>query len=383
MSLTAIPITRQPVTQDSPQPAIMTIRAGGIALVEPSALSDYLILSSTADAQPLTPDVPQSAVSSRAAKKEPVDLPAEPTEEQEIQSLTDLDWEVLLSQIEARTCTPFIGAGASQGQIGLGADLARQWAQRYSYPFDDAHDLIRVAQYIAVLHKTSLYPKQQLLSLLEAPPPDFTDETEPHSLLAELELPLYLTTNYDDFMLQALKHHHKAPLREFCHWNPLADDLPDALFHTKPTAENPVVYHLHGYLDRDRQDALRSIVLTEDDYLDFLVNASRTDRRLIPPVVQAALAGNSLLFVGYRLADWSFRVLFQGLIETVNSNQRQLSITVQLPPGEGALAAKQRDYLTQYFGRQKIYVYWGSARKFTAELRRRWNEYQRRRSPAS
>ena len=42
-------------------------------------------------------------------------------------------------------------------------------------------------------------------------------------------------------------------------------------------------------------------MLTEDDYLDFLVAVSR-DEELLPHQIQRALAGTSLLFVGYRLA---------------------------------------------------------------------------------
>ena len=42
-------------------------------------------------------------------------------------------------------------------------------------------------------------------------------------------------------------------------------------------ADNPVVFHLHGHLG-----LAESLVLTEDDYLDFLVSISRNDD-LIPP----------------------------------------------------------------------------------------------------
>ena len=37
----------------------------------------------------------------------------------------------------------------------------------------------------------------------------------------------------------------------------------------KPSPQTPVVYHLHGH-----RSVIDSLVLTEDDYLDYLVNMS-------------------------------------------------------------------------------------------------------------
>ena len=54
-------------------------------------------------------------------------------------------------------------------------------------------------------------------------------------------------------------------------------------------------------------------MLTEDDYIDFLVRVSG-DPNLLPPVIQEALASKMLLFVGFSLADWTFRVIFGGLL---------------------------------------------------------------------
>ena len=34
--------------------------------------------------------------------------------------------------------------------------------------------------------------------------PDFRAPSEPHAVLADLPLPIYMTTNYDDFMVKAL-----------------------------------------------------------------------------------------------------------------------------------------------------------------------------------
>jgi hypothetical protein len=340
-------------------------------------------------------------------------------------TLKERDWEILLGRIRDGKCTPFLGAGACYPALRLGSEIAREWAQQYEYPFRDTSDLARVAQFLAVRYDP-MYPKEEILSQFfqDVEPPNFSEPDEPHGLLADLPLPVYMTTNYDDFMVQALRSRSKDPQRELCRWNKYVTDeesvfSPGNAF--DPTPAHPVVFHLHGH-----NEVPESLVLAEGDYLDFLVNVSR-DGALLPPRIQKALTGASPLFIGYALEDWSFRVLFQGLVMSMASALRRISVTVQLPPpkladevhlksgdivsgkitGEteagivleteamGSLSiskefvehiisgnddsenakAKQQEYLGEYFGKMDVRVYWGTGREFTAELRRRWREF--------
>src|SRR5215831_21358680 len=51
-----------------------------------------------------------------------------------------------------------------------------------------------------------MFPKEELAnSFKKCAPPDFSARDEPHSVLSKLPLPIYMTTNYDDFMIRALK----------------------------------------------------------------------------------------------------------------------------------------------------------------------------------
>ena len=291
--------------------------------------------------------------------------------------LKESDWKLLLRRIKAGKCTPFLGAGACFGALPLGSEIAQSWAQEHGYPLEDCHDLARVAQFLAVQLDDSMAPKEMILEQFknakppEFNPPNFEDPDEPHSVLADLPLPVYMTTNYDDFMVQALESRHKDPKRKLCCWNKyVKDQLKDqpSIFEFEagfdPTPANPVVFHLHGH-----NKVPESLVLTEDDYLDFLVNISR-DQNLLPPRIQRALTGASLLFIGYRLADWSFRVLFRGLVSSMEASLRRISVTVQLPPA----STEVQKYMDKYFNRIDVRVYWGTAREFSAELRKRWNE---------
>ncbi len=280
-----------------------------------------------------------------------------------------MNWNLLLSRIESGNCTPFLGAGAAAGTLPLGAEIARRWADESGYPLSDIADLARVAQFIAV-HDDPMAPKERLCAELKKHAlPDFANEDEPHAALADLPLSVFVTTNYDDFMLEALRSKGKDPKREICRWNssPTVADVPRVLDPGfVPTPASPVVFHLHGHFD-----VPDSLVLTEDDYLDFLVAISRDDG-LLPHQIQKALAGASLLFLGYRLADWDFRVIHRGLVMAGEQSLRRLSVNVQLPPADHP----SREYLERYFGAMNVQVYWGKASDFARELR------ERRRTPA-
>ncbi len=125
-------------------------------------------------------------------------------------TLEERDWDLLLRRIWDRKCTPFLGAGACYGTLPLGADIARAWAQKHGYPLQDSGDLARVAQFLAVKYDV-MYPKEEILKEFFAgvKPPTFTDPDEPHGVLADLPLPVYMTTNYDDFMTGALESRFK------------------------------------------------------------------------------------------------------------------------------------------------------------------------------
>jgi hypothetical protein len=293
-------------------------------------------------------------------------------------SMEDHNWGVLLNRIKQGKCTPFLGAGACYGSLPLGSDIAREWAEEENYPLSDSSDLVRVSQFLAINSGDAMYPKDKIVERFRGvAPPDFNHPNEPHRVLADLPLPVYLTTNYDNFMLQALRSRGKTPQQALCRWNTrlIKSEYPnfESARDFTPSVSAPLVFHLHGHCE-----VTESIVLTEDDYLDFLVNVSR-DEALLPPRIQRSLADASLMFIGYRLADWNFRTLFRGLVTATEASLRRISVTVQLPipdvPEE--TQKKIQSYLGKYFGRDNMRVYWGTAADFVAELRRRWEDFNK------
>jgi hypothetical protein len=116
-------------------------------------------------------------------------------------------------------------------------------------------------------------------------------ESEVHHHLADLGLPLYMTTNFDNFMSLGLKARGRDPRRESVPWSQLLHKDPGrSTYDLNPpaTPEEPVVLHLFG-LDDDPF----SMVLTEDDYLDYLAVLSREFEYLLPVSVQARLASTT------------------------------------------------------------------------------------------
>ena len=289
-------------------------------------------------------------------------------------NLEEKHWRVLLKRIKDGNCVPFLGGAMHRpGCIRPGCELAREWATLYGYPLDDKNDLARVARFVAIENDDDFFPREQIADQIRtAIPPDFTDPMEPHRVLADLDLRMYMTTNYDDFMFQALKAtHRKEPQWECCHWHAGLRHEPSIFeaANVRINAANPLVYHFHGHVNE-----LNSMVVSEDDYLDFLANLAE-DKKLIPPLIQQTLAQSSLLFMGYRVYDWDFRVLFRSLAPFIKRSdikrQEKVNVAVQLVPlsddAQQDQITEAMNFLDKYFDDYDVRVFWGDCHQFAAE----------------
>jgi hypothetical protein len=293
--------------------------------------------------------------------------------------IDDAEWTSLLTSIfEYNECTPFLGAGACTPFLPSGQDLAEKWAAEVSYPFKHV-ELAEVAQFIAVNWggKAAKFRMDKALkeSFQSNPIPEFESAVSIHGVLADLPLKLYLTTNYDHLMEQALTSKQRKPVTDHCRWNRSLHLLHPQSKCPEPSTDQPLVYHFHGLMG-----VPESMVLADDDYETFLLEFGLDDN-IVPPHVRIAISQYPLLFVGYSLKDWSFRVLFRAVIKEYEQNSRIPGITVQLSPTEVNDQEGATAYITKKYDKIGLKIFWGTASEFAATLREKVDAYKRARAP--
>ena len=121
-----------------------------------------------------------------------------------------------------------------------------------------------------------------------------------------------------------------------------------------------------------RLDEPDSLVLTADDYFDFLLGYSRNAAIMPGPVIEA-LADSAWLFLGFQMEAWGFRVLFRSILsrEGGGASDDIKHVAAQFVPEEGSIVDSDgaQRYLEKYFGKKPpINLYWGSAEEFLKEL---------------
>ena len=297
--------------------------------------------------------------------------------------------------------------------------LTKKWAEKIEYPMSDSYNLARVAQYRQVIsgfaegakieyirflverllrlnendeeyrdivlnlrrHSQSLL-FSDVVQQLDYPrfPPGIED---PLRLLAKLPLKIYITTGYSNFLERALIAEEKTPRIQLCFCkvgksNIRPEHLPDRDF--KPTVTNPAVVHLYGL-----EDYTNTLVLSEDDYMNFLMNAIEeiNSQDYYPSYLRGALPESSLILLGYHMQDWDFRTLFRfgskvRKTEAVD-DETTPSIAIQFRPSmeKKEIEARSLQYLEKYFAKRNFRVKWIGAEEFVYELWDTWNKYIR------
>lgn len=335
----------------------------------------------------------------------------EQEEEEWTMGLSDFHWKRLLENIHTKNCVPFIGAGAYKTQnkdrralIPSTKDIVDELKEKH-YPLeelyelvriytldDSSHQLARLAQFLEIENpeEDEMYPKTLLSKMIkEIDSSNFPPETRlTYDVLADLDLPLYVTTNYDRFLEEALSKKRKKPESDFFRWSNqvmnhvkffrVSSVFDDPQY--KPTEDRPLVYHIHGDINTPQ-----SMVLTEKDYFDFVINTNKREeeRDMYPSLLRTELGNSSLLFIGYTLEDINFRAIFQGFLTFLDSlgKNRKLSIAIQLPPQISKKGqVRMQKYLEKYTRDMfpNVHIFWGDTFEFVTELDKRWKEFKKK-----
>ena len=318
-------------------------------------------------------------------------------------------WASLFSAIRERKCTPILGPGLLEPLIGSTRELAQRWAGSYNFPM--AHyareDLPQVAQFVSVKQARAFVRdklrehvrnellnrfKDKLSADFQAPTKALEDlfseigrirreedksGLEPHTVLAKLDLPIYITTNPCCSLENALTVQGKHPRSEYCRWYGKIENEPCIYTDQKdykPDPENPLVFHMFGRLNDPE-----SLVITEDDYFNFLIGVSQKQKREptsvipFPLVVGEALTDKSLMFLGFSLDQWIFRVLFRTIMAYSGRGllQDYAQVAAQVEPEEGRIVnpVRAREYLKEYFKiNANIDIFWGGVDDFVRDF---------------
>jgi hypothetical protein len=303
----------------------------------------------------------------------------------------------VMTYLRRSTFAPVLGHGLTDSLIGPRSQIAREWAESLDFPMavSESADLAQVAQFVSVMNDpetlremlqtylseraisigtgASVNKDEDLASLVRTQwrAREESGIADPQRVLAELACPIYVNAHPWGLLTEALEDAGKAPEVDFCRWRPDVYDWPTSIFERdpdyRPSVKRPLVYHVFGALT-----VPDSIVITEDDYLDFMISVT-ADRSLIPVAVQNALSDSSLLFLGFDLTDLDTRVLLRTLVNREGGRLHKYShVAAQVDPTSAVISpARAKQYLEKYFGRGRdpaLDLYWGSVDDFARDL---------------
>lgn len=220
------------------------------------------------------------------------------------------DWECLIDPIQTGKCILMLGPDAAGEQIDdhykpLTEILANYLAES-SHINEvaenvgisiDASNLAQVSLYYEMKTKRRVRPKVEEFYKKRQ---DYTSEF--HEDLAALPFQLTVTSTPDDMFYNALKKANKYPMR--AHYD-FSGNKNDFIAGGTGTADKPLVFYLYGTIENPN-----SLVLTENDFLDFLVKIASGN----PPLPSNILSElrdkeKSFLFLGFGFRYWYLRIL--------------------------------------------------------------------------
>lgn len=245
----------------------------------------------------------------------------------------------------------FLGAAAScvgaptETALPTGGKFASDLASKSAYPGKSSDPLTKISQFLEEVAADRKFLLRYVNSIFCKS----IDEGYVTSLsiflsnLPSIKIPkLIVTTNYDVIIERTLEK-RKIPYLSLSHimrgtklfgrflcYNSLdanidiltKTQLEERLLELEEKNDGTVlIYKMHGTA-RNTDIPLDSIVLTETDYIDFLAEDML---KRIPTGILDVLRGNSILFLGYKLEDWNFRVLLQRILKL----QRQEDIELR------------------------------------------------------
>jgi hypothetical protein len=195
---------------------------------------------------------------------------------------------------------------------------------------------------------------------------------------------LVVTTNYDQMFEAAYEKRFKRKPEVVIYkgaWNPndrqkLLNCAPDgelrslAQFWCPSPGKRTVLYKMHGCISQPQRQGL---VITEEDYINFLANAlnEHDADKTILNYVRGEFTMRTILFIGYSMADWNFRAIFKATVESRLDKKENRSYAVQFrnPQREESKLERARwDSVAEFWNEKKVDIISLTASEFMADL---------------
>jgi hypothetical protein len=294
---------------------------------------------------------------------------------------------------------PFVGAGASRvGCPGLpdGSGLATELVDAMGAAFpSESGELAQVAQF----YESSFLDRPALYDYIHKRFEAELSETEPGEVARTLAAipavgkPLFvITTNYDSLIERAFRNAER-PLCVITQnmrdpeqgATGVTLELPDGSTTQQASksfqwddARFPsgcvFLFKMHGSahhaaetsMDDDAETSTDDVIITEDDYVDFMVNSGGLVSPYFPPAaLTRAYKQRRFLFLGYSLFDWNFRTFLRVLVlrNALSGKEVLRHWAIQKEP-----AALQ----VELWGHRNVNVYDGDLGVFCERIREAW-----------
>lgn len=238
-----------------------------------------------------------------------------------MEGLTDQDWRRLAETIQRGNCVLLLGPAVAVRErdpqrVALTVSLARALAEKAgpdaaNINSDDFRHAAQVFLGSGGADRVDLE-----LAVRDFFAPLAQETTDLHRRLAELPFSLCVNTTHDRFLANAFKAVGKTP--QLGYYNFRKPSITTAL---NASPKNPLVFSLYG--DLDDPD---SLVLTENDLLDFLVGVIKNAPPL-PSYVTARFSApdTSFLFLGFGFQRWYVRILLH-VLQAARHRYRSLAL---------------------------------------------------------
>ena len=237
-----------------------------------------------------------------------------PTDESTIETEVT---SAIAQQVIAGRCILFLGAGVhcpppdgsaysypAEERPPMGGRLSEALAAKSGFAGAFTKESINNLQRVSLYYQKR-FSRSQLVDRIREEVDTNKKPSPALRALAELNFPLVITTNFDTLFERSLAAAGKSPRKAV--YSPESKPTPDCT--PDPTAQRPFIFKIHGDIDQPE-----SIVITDEDYIDFVLRMSdKNEFHPVPEIFRYNFKRWSTLFVGYSLLDYNLRLLFKTL----------------------------------------------------------------------